>query len=428
MLSRRSFLQAACAASVAPAVLTRPARAAAPSDRLVLGFIGLGVMARGHLDAFLGRTDVEVAALCDVVRERRDHAVETVTRKYAERAKSGAFRGARGYADFRELLDQPGIDAVVIATPDHWHAVGCILAARAEKHIYCEKPLAHNVREGRAIVDAVRAAGVVFQTGSQQRSEFGGHFRRAVEYIWNGRIGQVKTIRIGIGVPPKDCDLPAQEAPPGTDWDMWLGPAPERAYNELLCPRGVHKHFPAWRSYREYAGGGLADMGAHHFDIAQWALETDDSGPVEVLPPPTPGAEQGLRFVYAHGVEMIHNEFEPDLKSDCVFEGAEGKILVSREGISSRPASILEQPLEASARRVTPSTNHHANWLEGIRAGINCICTAEIGHRSATICHLANIGYRLGRPLRWDPTAETFSGDDEANRLLAREPRPQWKV
>ncbi|MFO0819982.1 MAG: Gfo/Idh/MocA family oxidoreductase [Pirellulales bacterium] len=432
MFSRRQFLRYSAltaAASQLPIVgVTQRVARAAPSDRLNVGFIGVGTMGRGHLGGLLGQGDVEVVAVCDVVKERRDSAMETVAKRYAQRTKSGEFRGVKNLADFRELLALPGLDAVVIATPDHWHAIPCVLAARAGKHIYCEKPLTHNVAEGRWIVDEVAKGKVIFQTGSQQRSEFGGHFRKAVEYVWNGRIGQLKTIRIGVGGPAQPCDLPAQEIPEGTDWDFWLGPAPERPYNEVLCPKGVHKHFPQWRAYREFAGGGLADMGAHHFDIAQWAMKMDSSGPVQVIAPEKPGLGKGLRFVYANGVTMIHNEFEGDVKADCVFEGTEGTILVSRGGISSRPNSILESPLDDQAQRVYPSNQHHRNWLDSIRAGKDCICTAETGHRSATICHLANIGYRLGRSLRWDPVLEKFEGDDEANQLLSREPRAKWKI
>ena len=173
----------------------------------------------------------------------------------------------------------------MIATPDHWHAIPTVLAARAGKHIYCEKPLTLTIAQGRKVADEVKKAGVVFQTGSQQRSEFGGMFRKAVEYVRSGRIGKLKTIRIGVGGPAVACDLPDQEAPAGTDWERWLGPAPKRGYNDVLCPKGVHHHFPAWRNYREFGGGGLADMGAHHFDIAQWALDMDDSGPVKIEPP-----------------------------------------------------------------------------------------------------------------------------------------------
>lgn len=432
MFSRRSFLKSVAAASVAPVVWTRSSEAS-PAAKLAVGFIGVGTMGRGHLNGLLGRETVEVVAVCDVVKERRESAVEMVGKKYAARTKSGPDTGVKSYIDFRELLDHKGLDAVVIATPDHWHAIPCILAAKAGKHIYCEKPLTHNVAEGRAIVDAVAAGKVIFQTGSQQRSEFSGHFRKAVEYVWNGRIGKLTRIRIGVGEPAQVCDLPTQATPAGTDWDLWLGPAPERGYHEELCPKGVHKHFPAWRKYQEYAGGGLADMGAHHFDIAQWALKMDASGPVTVIPPDNPKQQHGLRFLYANGVEMIHNEFEKgkdgkDVRADCVFEGTEGIILVSRSGISSLPDTILKEPLGATAERVYPSRNQLTNWLECIHSGKQAICPAEIGHRSATICHLANIGYRLRRKLTWDPAAERFVGDTSADRELAREPRAKWKV
>jgi predicted dehydrogenase len=430
MLSRRSFLAASAAA---PLVWPRTAGAADPSDKLTLGFIGVGTMGRGHLGGFLNRDTVEVLAVCDVVQERTDSAAEMVEKKYAERKKGGKYAGVKKFADFRELLEMKGLDAVVIATPDHWHAIPCVLAAKAKKHIYCEKPLTHHVAEGRWIADAVAANKVVFQTGSQQRSEFGGHFRKAVEYIWNGRIGKLKTIRIGVGEPAVPCDLPTEDVPKGTDWDTWLGPAPERGYNEILCPKGVHKGFPAWRKYREYAGGQIADMGAHHFDIAQWAMKMDDGGPVEVIPPADPKATSGLKFVYANGVELIHNQFEKgkdgkEVKADCVFEGTDGIILVSRSGISSLPDAILKEPLGDKAERVYPSSSHHGNWLDCVKSGKPTICTAETGQRSATICHLGNIGYRLGRKLNWDPKKEQFVGDAAADKELVREPRAKWKA
>jgi predicted dehydrogenase len=201
-----------------------------------------------------------------------------------------------------------------------------------------------------------------------------------------------------------------------------------RGYNEILCPKGIHNHFPQWRSYQEFAGGGLADMGAHHFDIAQWAIKMDTSGPTRVIPPQDKEAESGLRFIYENGIEMIHNEFEEGIKADCVFEGTEGMILVSRSGISSRPDGILEQPLTEADQSVMPSSNHHQNWLDAIRSGSGTICTAEIGHRSASICHLANIGYRLGRELVWDPQREQFANDPAANQQLSRAPREEWRI
>jgi predicted dehydrogenase len=210
--------------------------------------------------------------------------------------------------------------------------------------------------------------------------------------------------------------------PGRADWDLWLGPAPKRGYNEILCPRGNHRHFPAWRNYREYAGGGLNDMGAHHFDIAQWALGMDGSGPVKVEPP-TGKTITGLRFTYANGVEMYHGG-----PTDCLFEGSDGTIAVSREKIESTPEGILKQPFDTTDLRLNPATDHRKNWLECIRNRKEPIATAEIGHRSATICHLGNIGYQLRRPLRWDPVKEQFVKDDEANKLVDRALREPWKL
>jgi predicted dehydrogenase len=410
-------------AAAAPLVLTRRAAFAdKANERITLGFIGVGTMGRGHLHGFLGRADTQVVAVCDVVAERRDDAKRMVEERYAEQKSKGSYKGCDTHSDFRELLARKDIDAVVIATPDHWHAIPCVEAARARKHIYCEKPLTHNIAEGRIIVDEVKKHQVVFQTGSQQRSEFGGKFRKAAELVRNGRIGKVQTIRIGVGAPAVPCDLPEQSVPPGTDWDMWLGPAPKRGYNEVLCPKGIHKHFPAWRNYREYAGGGLADMGAHHFDIAQWALGMSTSGPVRIEPPQG-DAKTGLMFLYANGVVMFHGG-----RTDCIFEGTDGMIEVSRGHIKSNPDSILSTPLGADEVRLYHATNHHQNWIDGIKTGQEPICPAEVGQRSAAICHLANIGYRLRRSLRYDPAKERFIGDDEANRLLSREMRSPWRL
>jgi predicted dehydrogenase len=429
MLSRRKFL----AASAAAPVILSHSSAMAANDKLAVGFIGVGTMGRGHLGDCLGRSEIEVVAVCDVVKERLDSAKTMVEKRYADRIKSGAYTGVKAYDDYRNLLNHKGLDAVVIATPDHWHAITAVAAARAGKHIYCEKPLTQNLVEGRWLVEEVKKAKVTFQTGSQQRSEFGNRFRSAVEMIWNGWIGTVKTVRIGVGSPSRPCDLPEQEVPVGTNWEMWLGPAPERPYHSELCPKGVHSHFPNWRKYQEYAGGQVADMGAHHFDIAQWALKKDDSGPVEVIPPANPKSESGLKLVYADGVVMIHNEFQKDQsgreqRADCVFEGTNGTILVGRGQLEVKFSDGGKVKFPDEPKRVYASSNHKTNWLECIRSGKECICTPEIGHRSASICHLVNIGYHLGRKLKWDPAKEQFLGDASANKELSREPRAEWKI
>jgi predicted dehydrogenase len=418
-LSRRSFLQTAAAA---PALLAaHPALAdTRPNGRITLGFIGVGTMGRGHLGTFLGRADVQVVAVCDVTAERRENAWRQVEGHYTSQKAKGTYTGCPAYNDFRDLLARKDLDAVVIATPDHWHALACVAAARAGKHIYCEKPLTHDVAEGRTIVEEVRKAKVVFQTGSQQRSEFGGMFRKACEFVRNGRIGRLKTVRIGVVGPPVPCDLPEQPVPRGTDWEMWLGPAPARGFNEVLCPRGVHGHFPAWRNYREYGGGGLADMGAHHFDIAQWALGTSLSGPVKIEPP-AGNETAGLKFTYASGVEMFHGA-----RTDCIFEGTDGIIEVSRGHLASKPDAIVKTPLGPDEVRLYLATDHRQNWLECIRSGAETICPAEVGHRSASVCHLANIGYRLRRTLTWDPVREQFVDDAQANKLLRYRYRAPW--
>jgi predicted dehydrogenase len=393
-----------------------------PGDRITIGFIGFGKRSRQILGRFLRIEGAQVVAVSEVVRERREQGRKLVDKHYAQPGARGPSTGCAAYNDFRELLARDDIDAVVIGTPDHWHAIQTVAAAAAGKDIYCEKPMSLVIAHGRKMVQAVRRHDVIFQTGSQQRSEYGGKFRQAVELVRNGRIGTVKRVHVGVGGPPVPCNLPDEPCPDGTDWEMWNGPAPARGYHHELCPRGIHNHFPAFRRYREYAGGGLADMGAHHFDIAQWALGMDESGPVRIEPPPG-NATKGLKFTYASGVEMFHGGV-----GGCTFEGTKGTIVVTRGSITSDPPEILEQPIGPDDKRVYRSRDHARNWLMCVRSRKRPICDVETGHRSATICHLANIGYELRRPLTWDPEKEQFAGDAEANRLRDRAVRAPWTL
>ncbi|MBA4017268.1 MAG: gfo/Idh/MocA family oxidoreductase [Pirellula sp.] len=422
-ITRRRFVQSsALLAAVGPWAASRMAGAAAPaSERITLGFIGMGKQARGHVGRFLGMPDVQILAVSDVEPARLADAKQTVEKGYAKQT-GGSYSGCAAYADFRELLARDDIDAVVISTPDHWHAIPAIMAAHSGKDVYCEKPLSVFIAEGRAMVAAAREKNIVFQTGSQQRSEFGGKFRQAVELVRNGHIGEVQKVRVGVGEAAIPCDLPTEPVPAGTDWNMWLGYAPERGYNAILCPQGLHNHFPAWRKYREYAGGALADMGAHHFDIAQWALNKDDSGPVKIEPP-ADGAKTGLKFTYADGVEMFHGG-----PSGCTFEGTKGTLYVDRSKIESTPAGIISHKTNDSEWRCEPSDNHHRNWIEAVKARKKPICDVEIGHRSASVCELGNIGYQLKRTLKWNPQEEKFIDDAEANALVTRELRAPWKL
>lgn len=427
-LTRRRFLQSAAATSVLSTPLAGAVRASsAANDRITLGLIGMGRINNSHLRTFTGFDDVQIVAACDCVGSRLDHYSAMIDDIYAKKKKSGTHKGVAKHRDFRELIARDDIDAVVIGTPDHWHAIPSIMACNAGKDVYCEKPLSLTIEEGRAMVNAARKNKRVFQTGSQQRSEFDGRFRLAAELVRNGRIGDLLTIHVGVGAPNRPCDLPTQPTPKDTDWDRWLGSAPWRGFNEILCPIGVHNHFPDWRLYREYAGGKLADMGAHHFDIAQWALGMDDSGPVEVIPPKDPNALSGLRFVYANGVEMVHGG-----PGGTTFTGTTGLIQVNRPELVTVPEEIAAEPVGEGEIRLENTGgaggSHKRNWINCIRSRKKPIADVEIGHRTATICHLANIAYELRRNLNWDPKKEQFVGDAEANARISRERRGEWML
>jgi predicted dehydrogenase len=271
------------------------------------------------------------------------------------------------------------------------------------------------------MVNAARKNDRVFQTGSMQRSSK--EFRTACELVRNGRIGKVKQVIVDVGPPSRPCDLPEEPMEPGLNWDMWLGPAPSRPYNSVLSPRGVHQHFPDWRNYREYSGGMMTDWGAHHFDIAQWGLGMDDSGPVEIIPPEDPKATRGVRYLYANGVEMIHGD-----SGGVLFIGTEGKILVNRGKFEATPSSLADEPLGANAIRLYNSYSHTKDFLDCMRSRKKPICDVEIGCRSVTVCLLGNLAYWHHRRLRWDPVKEEFDGDKEANEWLDRPKRSPWKV
>jgi len=423
--TRRQFVKTTIAAAVAaPAILPSSVWSAekGPNERITLGFIGMGKQNSGLLGGFIRNKETQVVAVCEVDTTRRENAKKKIEEHYAKQTDKGSFKGCEAYTDFRELLARKDIDGVVIATPDHWHATQVVAAANAGKDIYCEKPLSLTIAEARAMVNAVRRNKRILQTGSMQRSSQ--EFRKACELVRNGRIGKVKTVIVGVGGPSKWCDLPEETLEPGLDWDSWLGPAPKRPYNSVLSPRGIHDHFPNWRSYREYSGGAMTDWGAHHFDIAQWGLGMDDSGPVEIIPPEDPKAKTGMRYLYANGVEMIHDSS----KGGARFIGTEGTIFVDRGKLQTEPESLAQEPLGDKAIRLYASNNHGQDWLSCMRSRNLPICDVEIGCRSVTVCHLGNLAYWNHRRLKWDPKNEKFIGDNEANTWLDREKRAPWKV
>jgi predicted dehydrogenase len=389
----------------------------------------MGTQNRCHLNHFLGTKDLQVLAVCDVDTTRREAAKKTVEGRYGGQAKGGRYRGCAAYNDFRDLLARKDIDAVVIATPDHWHAIPVLKACKAGKDVYCEKPLTLTIREAKLLIDAVRKAGRVFQTGSQQRSD--NEFRLACELVRSDRIGRVKEVHVNVGGPSRWCDLPEERREPGLDWDTWLRPAPSRPYNSVLSPRGVHNHFPDWRAYREYSGGGMTDWGAHHFDIAQWGLGRDGSGPVEVIPPEDPKAQKGVVYVYDDGVRVIHADVEQGSSrkvNGVTFVGTSGRIFVNRGYLASSPAEVIKQPLGEKDVHLPRSPGHQRAWLACVRSRKRPICDVEVGARSVTVCHLGNLAYWNHRKLRWDPKEWRFVGDDEAQKWLDRERRDPWQL
>ena len=429
-ISRRDMMKGTLA-SAALTGLTLPGRAQEKkpaSERLTLGFIGMGFQMQAHLNHFLGQKDVQVLAVCDVDTSRRENAKKKVEAFYGRDTKNGVYKGCTAHVDFHEVINRKDIDAVVIATPDHWHTIPAIEACKAGKDIYCEKPLSLTIHEAKVLVDAVRKHQRVFQTGSQQRSEAG--FRIACELVRSGRIGKIQRLYVRVGGPSKPCDLPGEKAEPGLDWDRWLGPAPERAYNSILSPRGVHGHYPAWRSYQEYSGGAMTDFGAHHFDIAQWGLGMDESGPVEIIPPEDPKAVQGLKYVYANGIEVIQTDTDDQGRKvpAVTFVGTEGRIYVDRGYLASSPAEIIKVPLGEKDVRLAQSPGHQRDWLDCVKSRKKPICDVEIGARSVTVCHLGNLAYWNHRKLKWNPKEWRFVDDKEADKWLDRERRKGYEL
>jgi predicted dehydrogenase len=420
--TRRHFLQSTLLAGAAPLILPSSARSSvnrsAPGDRITLGFIGVGRQGHALLDTFLRKKDTQVVAVCDVDTTRREHARKTVNRFYAEQTGREDYEDCTASNDFLELLARDDVDGVVVATPDHWHAIPVVRAAEAGKDIYCETPLSLTVREARVMANAVRNYERVCQTGSQQRSM--ANFRLACELVRNGRIGQVKSVHVGVGGPSDWCDLPETRNPAELDWNRWLGPAPYRGWSEVLSPVGVHQHYPRWRNYREYTGGGMTDWGAHHFDIAQWGLGMDHTGPVEIIPPEGRHIKL-LTYRYANGIDLYHIQ-----QNGVTFTGTEGTIHVNRGVLESVPDSLIREPLHVGDMRLPVSEDHLQNWLDCMRTREKPICDVEIGARSATVCHLGNLAYWNKKPLRWNPQIERFAGENGNNRWLDVERRNPW--
>ncbi|MBM4019003.1 MAG: Gfo/Idh/MocA family oxidoreductase, partial [Planctomycetes bacterium] len=367
----------------------------------------------------LGKSEVQVVAVCDVDSERRRRAKALVDKKYGS-------TDCLECTDFREIIRRKDIDAVMIATPDHWHAIPVIEAAKAGKDIHCQKPLALTIHQGRAMSDACRRHGVVFQTGSQQRSDR--NFRFACELVRNGRIGKLLTMEVGLPTGHVGKTAAPEPPPAGFDYDFWLGPAPWAPY----CKGRTHWDF---RWILDYSGGQVTDWGAHHCDIAQWGNGTSHTGPVEIEGKgvfPRDGlwnAAVTYRFecTYADGARMIVAD-GTTFPNGIKFVGTDGWVFVSRGKIDAQPKSLLTSVIGPSEIHLYESGDHKGNFLECVRARGETVAPIENAHRSVTIAHLGNIAMLLGRKVRWNPDAEQFVDDPEADRFLSRAMRAPWHL
>lgn len=416
-ITRRQFVAGAAGSLAVPLILSRRVLGdqnnVPAGDKIRIGAIGIGkMMNSSHLPHLVKMPEVRVVAVCDVDTTRRTAGKKRVDDAYGT-------SDCAAYVDYHEVLERSDVDAIVCATPDHWHALIILEACKAGKDIYCEKPLTNTLAEARLVMDTIGASKIIFQTGSQQRSD--NEFRYACELVQNGRIGKLKQITVGVGGPPRPCNLPGEPLEAGLEWDRWLGCAPQREYSSVLSPRGIHDHFPSWRNFCEYGGGGMTDWGAHHFDIAQWGLGMDKSGPVEIVPPQNPASGHGVKYIYANGVEVIHGG-----PSGVTFIGSDGEIFVNRGKLESKPGEIIKQPIGDDQIHLYKSPGgghggHRQDWVNCVRSRKQPNCPIEIGARTIAVCHLGNIAYLHGaelggKSLKWDPAKWEFVGNDQANK------------
>lgn len=429
--SRRQFLRTVTGAAAAPLIVPASVLggdgAVAPSERITIGMIGVGNQGRSHVKVLTGIPQAQIVAVCDPVRENRLKARQLVE-DWAQGKPGGSGKGCADHVDFRELLARKDIDAVFIASPEHWHAWHTIAAARAGKDIYCEKAMARTIAESQAMVKAVRKHQRIFQLGTQQRSS--ARFRLACELARNGYLGKLHTIRVG---DPKGYAGPAirtEPIPDGLDYELWLGPAPASPYfKERL------ENLQGWMLCYDYTVGFLSGWGQHDVDIAQWGNGTDDTTPVEAeghatFPAEglnTAAATWHVEFRYANGVKLVFTS-DDENPHGVRFEGDQGWVFVNREKLEAQPESLLKVTFGERDTRLYVSDHHHLDFLRSVRTRKDPICPVETGHHTYVICNLSDVAARLKRKLHWDPVQERFPDDAEANAMLDRPRRAPWQT
>ncbi|MBE3068914.1 MAG: Gfo/Idh/MocA family oxidoreductase [Planctomycetes bacterium] len=428
-ISRRTFLKGVAAAGAAfalPVIVRSSVLGAdgktAPSNRITMGCIGLGGMGNGDLDAFLSQGDCQVLAICDVDKNHADSAKKKVDQRYVN-------QDCKTYKDFRELVARDDLDTISLATPDHWHAIAAIAAAKAGKDIYGEKPFTHDLREGRALVNTLKQYSRVWQTGSWQRS--GGNFRFACELVRNGRIGKIHTVEVGLPTGGGGGSEQFTDPPPEMDYDFWVGPSPWAPYSK------DRTHWN-WRWQLDFGGGQMMDWIGHHGDIAQWGLGTEYTGPAEVEPINVEIPKEGLynapttyKFVctFASGVKMIvANDRQQPKGMGARWVGDKGWVWVDRGGFDAEPKSLLKDTIRPDEINLYRSPGHQRNFLDCVKSRRLTITPAEVAHRSASIGHLGQTALLAGRKFRWNPDTEEVIGDPTINAMLGRSKRAPWTL
>jgi predicted dehydrogenase len=418
----------------------------APSNRINIGAIGAGRISRGHdMPGVWKYENARIIAVCDLDSKRMAEAKQLANGYYSKKTGKD-YDGVVGYLDYRELLRNKDVDAVLISTPDHWHAIICVHAVKAGKDVYLQKPASLTIAEGRALSDAVRSSGRIFQIGSQQRSS--PQFRYAAELVRNRRIGELKTVQVGLPGDPSGEEEPEMPVPPNLNYGMWLGSTPMVYYTEKRVHPQDSYDRPGWLRCEQFGAGMITGCGSHHIDCAHWAMDAEHTGPVEISGTaefPAKGlwnvhGNFRTEAVYSNGVRMI---VSGDFPNGIRFEGTKGWIFVSRGNervTASDPVSKLQDPQALAASdpailksaigpneiHLYESSDHHGNWLDCIRSRKEPITTAEIAHRSCSACLLHHIAMKTKRTLHWDPKKERFNNDDAANAMLSRPQRPPY--
>jgi len=456
-VSRRDFIKAAGKGAITSALVAQGFPSIvpgsvfgknAPGNRINVGAIGTGRISRGHdMPAVLRYEGARIMAVCDLDSRRVEDAKRLVNDYYGKKTGK-AYDGVTGYADYRELLQNKDVDAVVVSTPDHWHALIAIDAVEASKDVYLQKPASLTISEGRALSNAVQRTGRILQLGSQQRSS--PQFRYAAELVRNGRIGRLNTVYVGLPVDPSGDPEPEMSLPRNLNYQMWLGSTPYVYYTEKRVHPQNDYGRPGWLRCEQFGAGMITGWGAHHIDSAHWAMGTEYTGPVEISGRgefPTKGlwdvhGKFRTEAVYADGVRMIISD---DFPNGIKFEGSEGWVFVSRgdetvtgsdpvaklkdnKALSASDPRIITSIIGPQELHLCESKEHHANWLECVRSRQQPIAPVEIGHRSCTACLLHHIAMKLKRKVYWDPMRERFKNDDEANAMLSRPQRWPYRI